>query len=127
MVDEINFGVMEAVRALKPGTVVLDTWWSRWGYVYYPDFIIYDVITKEDRLEIGRSNQYDRVPEASKVIDLTDAVDVVILIRPDHPDKKAITQQVMLTPLDPWIGVHRVHPIADTLRWKDRLFRFGER
>ena len=126
-VDKINFDVLEALRPIKPGTVLLDTWWSRWGYIYRPDLVIYDVITGTDELTMGRSQQYDRVPEPSKVIELRDARDFVILIRPDHPDRQGISQQAEFLPLDPWIGVHKLYLLSDSIRWKDRTFRFGDK
>lgn len=124
-VDAINERVRSAIASRTENKRVIDTWWSRWGYIYLPEVLVYDVITSRDSLQVGWAIQNDRVPEYAKQITIDDG-EVILLIRPDHPDKKLLEAQATLTPLDAQLGIYLLHPNQQEIRWKDRTLRFRE-
>ena len=126
-VDVINKRIRQVISSRRPGKVVIDTWWSRWSYIYFPEVLIYDVITAGEKLEVGWSIQHDRIPELSKLIKVDEGGEVILLMRPDHPDLEVLSAQATLTPLDAELGIYLIRPQGNEIRWRDRTFRFGER
>lgn len=126
-VDRINEAMLSAIASSGNTVAILDTWWSRWNYIYSPQHAVYDIITFGDRLQVGYSRQHDRVPVNENDIDLPAAEQTLLLIRPDHPDLKLLAPQAELVAMDTIIGIYSVRPHAESIRWKDKTFRFGER
>lgn len=126
MVDSINHRVLSVIGGLPPGKVVLDTWWSRWGYKYFPEMPVYDIITYPEKAEVGVSIQNDRVPLWDRVIRVRTSGEIVLLIRPDHPDRALIEKQAQMTVLDPILGIYTIKPNNGTILWKDKTFKFSE-
>jgi hypothetical protein len=126
-VDRINEAMLSAIASQGGTVTILDTWWSRWNYIYSPQHPVYDIITFGDRLQIGYSRQHDRVPLNASSIDLPLTEQTLLIIRPDHPDLKLLAPQAELTPIDSVIGIYRMRSVTREINWKDKSFRFGER
>jgi hypothetical protein len=126
-VDRINEALISAISSQNGAVTILDTWWSRWNYIYSPQHPVYDIITFGDRLQMGYSRQHDRVPLNASMIELPHTEQTLLIIRPDHPDLKLLASQAELTPIDSVIGIYRVTPNTREIKWKDKTFRFGER
>jgi hypothetical protein len=125
MTDSINQRMLRAINPNDSSRTIIDTWWSRWNYIYSPQYPVYDVITFEDRLQMGLSRQHDRVPLLDKDIYLTPTNETLLLIRPDHPDLKQLREQASLITIDSVLGVYRFSGVR-SLTWKDRTFHFAE-
>lgn len=126
MVDRINARMRSLVAPDSNVRTVIDTWWSRWNYIYSPQDPVYDVITAGDRLAVGLARQHDRVPILEKDIYLPRTTETIILIRPDHPDLSKLREQSPITPIDPILGAYRIEA-SNPVHWKDRTFHFPER
>lgn len=126
MVDSINNRVRNVIGSIPAGKIVIDTWWSRWGYIYLPEIPIYDVITYPEKIEVGLSQQNDRIPVWDRVIRERRNGEIVLLIRPDHPELMALGKQATMTVLDSTLGIYSVKPNDGTLIWKDKTFKFSE-
>ncbi len=125
MVDSINSRMLSLVAPDDTVRTIIDTWWSRWNYVYSPQDPVYDAITFADRLQMGLARQYDRVPLMDRQIYLPPTHETLLLIRPDHPDLGQLRAQATLIAIDSVIGVYRVEA-NDPVTWKDRIFHFPD-
>ena len=126
MVDSINSRMLSLVDPDDSIRTIIDTWWSRWNYIYSPQDPVYDVITFADRLQMGLARQYDRVPLMDRQIYLPPTQATLLLIRPDHPDLQLLRDQAQITPIDTVLGVYRIEAV-NPVTWKDRIFHFPER
>jgi hypothetical protein len=107
-------------------TVILDSWWQRFSYFYFPNSVCYDIRSYDaDTLFSSlRMNNYtfhslpavDELPENVK--------NVFIFIRHEHPDLQLLEQQVRLIKVEapPFIDIYRVEDTSFILKWKNRTF-----
>ena len=127
--DRLNTTVYDALKselAAHPNLVLLDTWWNRWGYYYLPQATIYDLINfnKEGYLKTGVATQFIRKEVAMPVITIPAGAEVLLLIRPDHPDFKQLSSQLQLErlPLPEYLDIWKVKTNGFTFVWLDKTF-----
>jgi hypothetical protein len=125
MVDSLNSRMLSVISPDDTTRTIIDTWWSRWNYIYSPQDPVYDVITFADRLQMGASRQYDRTPVMDREIYLPPTKETLLLIRPDHPDLRQLRTQATISTLDSTIGIYRISS-ETPVKWKDRTFHFTE-
>jgi hypothetical protein len=124
--NEKIFGALihEWYQSPKPVTV-LDTWWSRYAYVYMPFQQTYDIRTYPNaRLAVGVEKDYLRHNVQDSVILLAHDSRTLILIRGDHPNLPQLATQVHLRPINmpKYLELYEIMDSTFSMEWNGVRF-----
>ncbi len=126
LLHEKVFTALKNESANPSDLVLLDTWWHRWGYYYYPGSTIYDIrdFPSNDSLWIGRSQNFIREVVEERLIKIPGGKKVLLLLREDHPFYSEISRQVHLEKisLPHYLDMYRITDEHFSFLWKNVRF-----